>query len=109
MKLLLDEHLPHQFRQEVVGHDVFTVAYMGWAGIENGELLVRAEQMAFDAIITNDAGVQHEQHLAELPVGVVYLNAGANTLESLRPLVPELLRVLANLQPRKFIKLEHKS
>ncbi len=32
MKLLLDENLPHQLRHEVPGHEVFTVAYMGWSG-----------------------------------------------------------------------------
>jgi hypothetical protein len=40
MKLLLDEHLPHGRRSEIPGHDVFTVAFMGWSGVENGELLL---------------------------------------------------------------------
>ena len=39
MRLLLDENLPHQMRLELPGHDVFTAAYMGWAGVENGEPL----------------------------------------------------------------------
>ncbi|HEX5472653.1 MAG TPA: DUF5615 family PIN-like protein [Lacipirellulaceae bacterium] len=107
MKLLLDEHLPHQLRHEIPGHEVYTVAYMGWAGVENGELLLRANHSGFDAIITNDAGVEHEQNCDTLPIAVVFLNAGANTLESLRPLVPELLTVLKALQPRTFAKLQH--
>jgi hypothetical protein len=81
MKLLLDEHLPHQFRQEISGHEVDTVAYMGWAGIENGELLLRAASHAFDAVITNDQGVEHEQNLDALPVSVIFLDAPANTLK----------------------------
>ena len=107
MKLLLDEHLPHQFRLEIAGHDVYTVAYMGWSGVENDELLLRAVSHDFDAVITNDAGVEHEQDLDALPVAVVYLDARANTLESLRPLVPELLTALESLQPRQFVKLDH--
>jgi hypothetical protein len=107
MKLLLDEHLPHQFRHEIAGHDVFTIAYMGWAGVENGELLLRAERNAFDAVITNDGGVEHEQNLDALPVAVVFLDAEANTLEALRPLVPELLDALNSLQPRQFVRLKH--
>jgi len=39
MRLLLDENLPHQLRLELPGHDVFTAAYMGLGGVENGELL----------------------------------------------------------------------
>ena len=36
MKILLDENLPHVLRHALVGHDVFTVAYMEWGGTENG-------------------------------------------------------------------------
>ena len=39
MKLLLDENLPHKLRHEIAGHEVVTAGYMGWSGIENGELL----------------------------------------------------------------------
>ena len=42
MKLLLDENLPHELRHELHGHEVATVAYMGWRGIRNGELLRHA-------------------------------------------------------------------
>ena len=42
MKVLLDENLPHDLRKLLPGHDVFTVAYLGWAGVKNGELLRRA-------------------------------------------------------------------
>lgn len=107
MKILLDEHLPHEFRQEIVGHEVFTVAYMGWAGIENGELLLHAAREEFDAIVTNDGGMQHEQNPIALPIAVVFLNAEANTLEAIRPLLPELLQVLTTLVPRRFVKLSH--
>jgi hypothetical protein len=42
VKILLDENLPHQLRHELPGHECFTVAFMGWAGLENGALLARA-------------------------------------------------------------------
>jgi hypothetical protein len=105
MKLLLDEHLPHGLRGEISGHDVFTVAFMGWSGVENGELLLKAAAEKFDAVITNDRGIEYEQNLATLPVAVVFLNAEANTLESLRPLIPVLFQALQSLQPGQFVKL----
>jgi hypothetical protein len=107
MKLLLDEHLPHSLRWEISGHDVFTVAFMGWAGIENGELLLRAASEGFEAVVTNDHGVEYEQNLVTLPIAVVFLNAEANTLETLRPLIPFLLHALENRQPGQFVKLTH--
>lgn len=39
MRILLDECMPRRLRRELPGHDVDTVAGMGWAGRKNGELL----------------------------------------------------------------------
>jgi hypothetical protein len=52
MKLLLDENLPHQLRHEILGHDCSTVAFMGWRGVENGELLRPALAAGFDGVLT---------------------------------------------------------
>ena len=105
MKLLLDENLPHQMRLELPGHDVYTAAYMGWGGVENGELLQRAAAGGFDALVTNDRGLEYQQNPATLPVAVVVVLAPANTIEALRPAYPALLAVLAGLRPCEFVKV----
>ena len=105
MKLLLDENLPHQMRLELPGHDVFTAAYMGWGGVENGELLRRAAAAGFEVLVTNDRGLEYQQNLSGLPLAVVVVLAPANTIEALRPAFPVLLAALANLRPCEFIKV----
>lgn len=105
MKLLLDETLPHPMRLELPGHDAFTCAYMGWAGIENGELLKLAAAGGFDALVTNDRGLEYEQDLRSLPVAVVVLLVESNTIESIRPLYPKLLSTLKALRPCGFVKI----
>lgn len=90
MKILLDENLPHQTRVELPGHDVFTVDFMKWKGIENGELLGLAAEAGFDAMITNDRGVGFERDATNLPIAVVLLLVKANTIESIRPAYPKL-------------------
>lgn len=97
MRLLLDENLPHQLRHELPGHDVFTVAFMGWGGIDNGELLRRAASAGFDALLTKDANVQYEQNLVNLPLAVVILHAPTNDIDDIRPLIPGLLTALTAL------------
>jgi hypothetical protein len=72
MKLLLDENLPHQLRHELPGHNCYSVAYMGWAGVENGELLRRAASEGFEALISKDANLQYEQQLVNLPMLSLY-------------------------------------
>ena len=105
MKLLLDENLPHQIRLELPGHDVFTAAYMGWCGIENGELLHEAAAAGFDALIANDRGLEYQQNLDALPLAVVVVLAEANTIEAIRPIYPALLELLEGLRPCEFAKL----
>lgn len=105
MKLLLDENLPHQIRKELPRHDVFTAAYMGWGGIENGELLRVASAAGFDALITNDRGLEYQQNLDAQPLAVIVVLAEANTIEAFRPAYPALLDLLTRLRPREFAKL----
>jgi hypothetical protein len=101
MRLLLDENLPHPLRHEISGHDCRTVAYMGWAGIENGELLKRAASAGFDALLTKDQGLEFELNLVDLPVAVVILHAPSNKLVDIRPLLPALLQALTNFAPKQ--------
>jgi hypothetical protein len=59
---------------------------MGWAGVENGDLLSRAASADFDALITKDEGLEFELNLASLPIAVVVLHAPSNKLVDIRPL-----------------------
>lgn len=102
MKLLLDENLPHQLRYELPGHNVATVAFMNWCGISNGDLLRLANEGGFDAVITNDRGLEHDQNPAQLPIAVVILMSLMNTIDSIRPHIPELLSTLADLGVKKL-------
>jgi hypothetical protein len=105
VKLLLDENLPHQIRLELPGHEVFTAAYMKWNGIENGKLLRLASAAGFEALITNDRGLEYQQNLGALPIAVVVVLAKANTIEAIRPVYQDLLAVLARIHSGEFVKI----
>lgn len=105
MKLLLDENLPHRLRPLLVGHEVFTVAYMKWNGIENGVLLELAGANGFDALLTKDNGMPYEQNVQTLPCALVVLEAPSNALDDIRPLVPGLLETLHTLAPRSMVRI----
>ena len=64
MKLLLDESVPTQLRGELIGYDVSTVRRRGWSGKSNGELLELARH-EFDAFITLDQNLEHQQNIAD--------------------------------------------
>ena len=42
MKIILDECVDWRLARDIGGHDVKTAHQMGWAAIENGELLTLA-------------------------------------------------------------------
>jgi len=105
MKLLLDENLPHRLRPLLVGHEVFTVAYMKWNGVENGNLLELAAKNGFYAVVTKDTGIEYEQNLRQLPCAVVVLEAESNSLRHIQPLVPTLLNVLRTLPPCVVVRV----
>ena len=104
MRILLDESLPRPLSRLLAGHDVQTVTQMGWTGLSNGALLRQAAE-SFDAVLTADQNIEFQQNLRELPIAVVVLVARTNRFESLEPLLPDLLRVLATLQPRELVRV----
>lgn len=44
VKLLLDECIDRRLAKDIEGHEVVTVPQAGWASIQNGELLRRAQE-----------------------------------------------------------------
>jgi hypothetical protein len=48
MRVLLDECVPRALRNDLPGHEVKTVAELGWAGVKNGELLRRRRVRSSD-------------------------------------------------------------
>ena len=104
MRILLDESLPRELRDDLPGHAVKTVTEVGWSGVRNGELLRRAAE-SFDVFVTADQNLQYQQNLAALPVAVVVLVARNNRIQSLQPLVPALLARLASLAPRSLTRI----
>ena len=98
MRILLDENIPVGFAAELSGHQVDTVTGVGWAGVKNGKLLSLASR-TYDAFVTMDRSIEHQQNVSELPFGIVLLRAPSNRLIHLRPLVPTILSELESLTP----------
>jgi hypothetical protein len=104
VRLLLDESLPRPLAALLIGHDVRTVAQMGWQGLANGALL-RQAAVRFDAVVTADQNIQFQQNVNTLPISVVVFVAASNRLESLEPLIPSVLRALETLEPRTLARV----
>jgi predicted nuclease of predicted toxin-antitoxin system len=98
MRVLLDECVPRALRREFAGHEVKTVAEVGWAGVKNGELLQMAAQR-FDLLLTVDRNLEYQQSFAGLELAVVVIHASSNDIAVLRPLMPAVLAAFADTKP----------
>jgi Domain of unknown function (DUF5615) len=98
VRVLLDENLPHDLIDALLGHSVSTVHGLGWAGTKNGALLKRASGVV-DAFVTMDTNLEHQQNVSVLPFGIFVVAAPSNRMQDLTPLVPEMLEALARVRP----------
>ena len=73
MRLLFDQGTPAPLRNHLPGHIVETAYEKGWSNLKNGELLARAESEGFDALITTDQNLRHQQNLTGRKISVVVL------------------------------------
>ena len=95
MKLLLDESIPRQLARHFPGEfEIHTVVQMGWAGTSSGALLALAARHGFQALITADQGIAHQQNTERLPLSVVVMLAHRTRLQELQVLVPRVIEVL---------------
>ena len=104
MRLLLDESVPIQLRSLLIGHDVSTVRHTGWSGKSNGELLALARG-EFDAFITLDRNLEHQQNITEQDIPIIVLIARRSRIDYLEPLVPRVLEALQNLKRGQVIRI----
>ncbi|MBI5242907.1 MAG: DUF5615 family PIN-like protein [Elusimicrobia bacterium] len=98
MRILLDECVPRRLRQDLSDHEVRTVTEMAWTSLDNGAILASASGL-FDALVTTDQRLSHQQNITKFTIAVVVLVARRTKYEFLRPLAPELRRVLPELRP----------
>src|SRR5689334_3015811 len=95
MNILFDHNVPRRLGVHLTGHTIATAKSMGWEKLSNGVLLQGAAAARFDAFITIDKKLEHEQNLMTLPLPVIVLDAQSNALPALLPFVAPLLNLLS--------------
>ena len=73
MKILFDQGTPVPLRRSLPQHIVTTVFEIGWATLENGDLIQSAEQDGYDILITTDQNLRYQQNLKDRKIAIVVL------------------------------------
>jgi hypothetical protein len=105
MRLLLDENLPKRLKLDLADYEIYTVRDKQWNGIKNGELLKLMLAEGFDALLTFDKNLQHQQNFERYTLAVFVLNAPINTYAELTKLSVQVRAMLTagNLLPGPVI------
>jgi len=103
--MLLDENLPKKLKLSFTdSHEVYTVSEMNWQGKKNGELLGLMIINGFEALLTIDQNLQHQQNIEKFPLKLIIFKAVNNKLDTLIPYVERLTDMLENEpEPQKQV------
>jgi hypothetical protein len=106
VKLLLDHCVDRRVAREFSAHEVKTAAEMGWAALNNGRLLEAAASAGFDAVVTVDKNLRHQQNLDELRVSVIALELPDSRLPSLLAVIPQIEAALLLIYRFRFVGID---
>ena len=107
MKILLDHNLDWRLSDQLFGHEVSTALEMAWDTLKNGALLTEAQKFGFSVLITSDKGIKDQQTMKGRSIAVVIIRAPNNRLETHVTMIPEVIQVLAAIQPGQIIEVFH--
>ena len=100
MRVLFDHNVPHKLRHFLVSYDISTADEMGWAELENGELLGSAEEAGFEVMITGDKNLSYQQNLSHRTLAIIVLSTNNWNVVKLNS--EAVLNALSVAAPRSF-------
>jgi hypothetical protein len=103
MRILFDQGTPHPLRDALSGHTVEVCRDRGWTQLENGDLLLAAEQAGFEVFVTTDQNLKYQQNLAGRRLAIVVLMTTSWPIIQQR--VSEVERAISGLQPGAYIEI----
>ena len=102
MKVLLDACVPRPLRKFLPDHSVQTAQEMGWGQLKNGAL-VREAEIQFDAFITTDQNLKHQQKVVRRKLAILILPT--NDWPTIRAKGGEIATTVATLKAGDFVEL----
>lgn len=103
MKVLLAHCVPATLRHALRFHTVVLASEMGWHGIENGELISRADDEGFDVPISSDQNIRYQQNLTGRRIALLVVLK--QNWPELQPHAAKVATALDEIQPGEYRKL----
>ncbi len=98
----LDQGTPAPLRRELVDHTVSTAHELGWAQLNNGDLLQAAEG-SFDIFVTTDRNLRYQQNLTGRRLAILVLPT--TSWPVIRQNISYVVAAVASVGPGELIEL----
>ncbi len=102
MKILFDHGTPAPLRHALTGHEVSTAYELGWANLQNGDLLAAAEK-TFGGFITTDKNLRYQQNLAGRRLAILVLPT--TSWPRIQKHIPEIIAAVNALKPGDYVEM----
>ena len=93
---------PLPLRAFLRNHNVFTLNYLGWSTLANGQLLNKAESECFDCRITTDRNLKYQQNLVTRRIAIFVLSTTNWT--RIKPRALDIAAEIDKLIPKSYIE-----
>jgi predicted nuclease of predicted toxin-antitoxin system len=103
MKIVFDQGTPVPLRRALGEHTIATAYELGWAELDNGELLAAAEN-EFDVVVTTDQNLRHQQKLAGRRLAILILPT--TSWPALRAREAQIAAAINALRPGDIVELK---
>ena len=103
MRLLFDQGTPVPLRNHLQNHVEETAYEKGWSNIKNGDLLTLAETEGFDALVTTDQNLRHQQNLTGRKISIVVLLT--TSWPRIKNYIDPVIEAIDNLQSSSYVEL----
>ena len=104
MRILFDQGTPVPLKGHLSTHQVETAAERGWSDLSNGDLLDRAAENGFEALITTDQNLQYQQNLAMRSIAILVLTRAS--WPRIQDKLTEIQAAVDGLQEGDYVEVE---
>jgi hypothetical protein len=103
MRILFDHGVPAPLRRALTAHTVSTAYEMGWAELDNGNLL-KAAETNFDALVTAYRNLRYQQNLGGRRLAIVVLPT--NSWPKIQAHQLQIVAAVDALHPGDIVELD---
>ena len=103
MRVLFGQGTPVPLRKHLSTHQVSTAYELGWATLQNGELLEQAESAGFEVFITTDKNIKYQQDLSNRLIKIVVLSSAS--WPRIQRVIPDILVVVESIEPSGYVEI----